>query len=55
MNALLQVLAGLCLLRGAAEMILPEGDARGYCDFALGLLESLCILRALMGVLEGVF
>lgn len=55
MSALLRLFAGLCLIRGAVDMLLPEGDTRALIDYALGLMESVFILGALLKLLEGVF
>ncbi len=48
MTELLRTLTGLCLMRLAAEMALPEGDGRRYADLGAGLLCMLTLLRALM-------
>lgn len=53
MSALIKTLAGLCLIRAAIQLILPEGSTRKLCDFALGLMETLTLVRALMNFLRG--
>ena len=53
MNDFLHQIAGLCLMRLLAEMILPEGDMKGYAEAGVGLMMLLCMLRLLSGLLQG--
>jgi hypothetical protein len=53
MNAFLRALAALCLIRAGVSQLLPEGGTRAIMDFALGLMETLCILRLLIDLIRG--
>ena len=53
MNAALRALAALCLLRAGAGLLLPEGDTRPVVDFALGLMETLCVVNLMLNLLRG--
>ena len=53
MNAFLTKIAGLCLMRMLLDLALPEGDARRYADLGAGLTVTLCMLRSLATLLQG--
>jgi len=53
MNACFRALAALCLIRAGVNLILHEGETRPLVDYALGLMETLCILKLLTELLRG--
>ena len=53
MKDFLHQIAGLCLMRLLLEMMLPEGDMKGYTELGAGLMMMLCMLRMLVRLLQG--
>lgn len=53
MNAFLRRISMLCLMRMAADMVLPDGTMRRICDVIMGLMVMLCMLEALLALLTG--
>ena len=53
MNAFLRRISMLCLMRMAADMVLPDGTMRRICDVLMGLMVMLCMLEALLALLTG--
>lgn len=47
MGAFLKNISMLCLMRTAADMLLPEGNLRRICDMLLGLMVMLCMLEGM--------
>ena len=54
MKDFLHQMAGLCLMRLLMEMMLPEGDMKGYAQLGTGLMMMLCMLRLLARLFQGV-
>ena len=53
MTDFLHQMAGLCLMRLVMEMMLPEGDMKGYGEWGVGLMMTLGMLRLLSRLLQG--
>lgn len=53
MTEFLHQMAGLCLMRLLAGMMLPEGEMKGYAEWGAGLMMTLCMLRLLSRLLRG--
>ncbi len=53
MNEYLRIFTGLCLMRLAADLALPEGDIRRYADLGAGLMTTLWMLRCFLSLLGG--
>ena len=43
----------MALLRMTAGLLLPEGAMRKLCDMLLGLVTTLCVMKALCRLLLG--
>ena len=53
MKEFLMRMVGLGLARLLLDWLLPDGEARQYADFGVGLAMTLYMLRALAGLLGG--
>ena len=53
MRAYLPGVIGLCVLRMAIQMLLPDENLRRYADLGVGLIVTLTLLGALSDLMRG--